>query len=831
MSFIQPFTIGEYLFVEVLSTTPPYIVHRTVHLAGQKFNFFKTFKNVNPDSRNSLSHSGDLRHEADVLRLLELPSVPKFCDFGEVKGHSYLVMEYIWGKSLLHILRELKAHRKMLSPDFASHIAGEVCRCIGQAHALRSATVPEGIAHYNLSPRNIIISYSGEVHLVDFGHRSPRLSRDTWDQFEFRNLSYLSPEQVTCSAVSPRADLFTMGSILYEMITGMPPFLEKTPEKVINRIARCSFQEPCAVHPGVPHELGRLVLQAMSAYPDDRFATATEMGHALDHYMKRSHSTFTTTKVRKLMRTLFEKDIVGDIKFFGKLADVVAPEARLLVRSIPRILFDEVRAEGSASNFEGLELGSALSGSGSGSRSRSRTPSSRPGSSVPASASPDSPSLMPPADGGIRSTMNYTLEELQTHHKNARRGIESFFEDEDSILVGEPGAVRIIPVHAGGPAPQPQAAPVAAAPAATGGSKGLRRLRTSILPFGEPGAQGKPIQPPPPMAWERESGLEIPSVSEAATRPAPVLGTRGSPSTAPAKRALSGGLLPAEDERSHLIGKQLGEYTITGVLGWGGMGTVYDGIQPTIGKEVAIKVLNPTLCANPQIAQRFLAEAKAVNSIRNPNIIDIFSFGIFEEHYHYFVMEKLNGITLGSFLLQHRIMPMDVAFEILAQVFSAVSAAHEKGIIHRDLKPDNIYLEKRPLYDHYVKILDFGIAKFTVSGFKSAITKAGTPIGTPKYMSPEQCRGVEVTASSDIYTLGVILYEMFTGTLPFRKNSYMEMLLAHLNETPTRPSMLVKMDPALENMILWTLHKDPKDRPSSVRELSDNLLAYLKTKK
>jgi len=333
------------------------------------------------------------------------------------------------------------------------------------------------------------------------------------------------------------------------------------------------------------------------------------------------------------------------------------------------------------------------------------------------------------------------------------------------------------------------------------------------------------------MAWEQESGLEIPSVSDAATLPAPVSGIDGSPASTPGKRVLSGGLLPAEDERAHLIGKQLGEYTITGVLGWGGMGTVYDGIQPTIGKEVAIKVLNPTLCANPQIAQRFLAEAKAVNSIRNPNIIDIFSFGIFEEHYHYFVMEKLNGITLGSFLLQHRIMPMNVAHEILAQVFSAVSAAHEKGIIHRDLKPDNIYLEKRPLYDHYVKILDFGIAKFTVSGFKSAITKAGTPIGTPKYMSPEQCRGVEVTASSDIYTLGVILYEMFTGTLPFRKNSYMEMLLAHLNETPTRPSMLVKMDPALENMILWTLRKDPKDRPSSVRELSDNLLAYLKTKK
>ncbi|PKN31640.1 MAG: serine/threonine protein kinase, partial [Deltaproteobacteria bacterium HGW-Deltaproteobacteria-20] len=122
------------------------------------------------------------------------------------------------------------------------------------------------------------------------------------------------------------------------------------------------------------------------------------------------------------------------------------------------------------------------------------------------------------------------------------------------------------------------------------------------------------------------------------------------------------------------------------------MGTVYDGLQPKIGKEVAIKVLNPHYAGNQHMAQRFLAEARAVNSIRNPNIIDIFSFGIFEDRYHYFVMEKLNGITLGSYIQQHGKVSLEVGHEILVQVFSAVSAAHGKGIIHRDLKPDNIYL-------------------------------------------------------------------------------------------------------------------------------------------
>jgi serine/threonine-protein kinase len=253
-------------------------------------------------------------------------------------------------------------------------------------------------------------------------------------------------------------------------------------------------------------------------------------------------------------------------------------------------------------------------------------------------------------------------------------------------------------------------------------------------------------------------------------------------------------------------------------------------VSTSIGKEVAIKVLDPAYCDDPQMAQRFLAEAKAVNSIRNPNIIDIYSFGIFDEKYHYFVMEKLNGTSLGNYLQLNKTVSFAVDLQILTQVFSAVTAAHGKGIIHRDLKPDNIYLEQRPLTEFYVKILDFGIAKFNIAGSKSAAVKTGTPMGTPQYMSPEQCTGEGVTEASDIYTLGVIVFEMFTGHLPFKKNSYLEMLLAHLREPPRRPSSLVPMDPELENIILWALQKNPEQRPRSVRDLAEPLLAYLRSK-
>jgi len=283
-----------------------------------------------------------------------------------------------------------------------------------------------------------------------------------------------------------------------------------------------------------------------------------------------------------------------------------------------------------------------------------------------------------------------------------------------------------------------------------------------------------------------------------------------------------------KDESDPLLGRMLGEYLVTGVIGWGGMGTVYDGIQPDIGKEVAIKVLNPSFSKQKDLAMRFLAEARAVNSIRNAHIIDIFSFGVVEEKYHFFVMERLHGESLGEFLKREEIISKPLAHEIMIQLMNAIGQAHEKGIIHRDLKPDNIFLERRDPFEHYVKVLDFGVAKFMEEGVYSAITKVGTAIGTPLYMSPEQAIGVDVAPESDIYSIGVILFEMFTGTLPFERKSYLEVLKAHMMDPPPRPSSLVPMDERLEHIILKTLAKKKEDRFHSIPELAEVLLPLLK---
>jgi serine/threonine protein kinase len=268
-----------------------------------------------------------------------------------------------------------------------------------------------------------------------------------------------------------------------------------------------------------------------------------------------------------------------------------------------------------------------------------------------------------------------------------------------------------------------------------------------------------------------------------------------------------------------LINTMVGEYRVTGVIGEGGMGTVFSGEQPLIGKRVAIKILKSNLSDDGDVVDRFLAEAKAVNKIRHPNIIDIFSFGTLSDGEQYFVMEHLEGCSLAAYMKEHRPVSYRAGRDILEQVLDALAAAHDHGIVHRDLKPDNIYLAARPGGGFMVKLLDFGVAKFTEEGVSVGRTRTGVPIGTPLYMSPEQCRGRDVSFQSDLYSLGVIMYEMFTGRTPFAAKTVYELVNAHVSRDPMRPSSIVDFPDELERIILWCMAKDQASRPGSALTL------------
>ncbi len=283
---------------------------------------------------------------------------------------------------------------------------------------------------------------------------------------------------------------------------------------------------------------------------------------------------------------------------------------------------------------------------------------------------------------------------------------------------------------------------------------------------------------------------------------------------------------PAEDEIDAYLGATIdGRYLVEKQLGEGGMGVVYLCRHTIIDKKVAMKVLRADMARNEEVTERFLNEARSASSIGNPHIIDISDFGRLPDGATYFVMEFLSGTPMAELADAGIALEPDRVGHIGIQLTQGLAAAHDAGIVHRDLKPDNIFLVRQGAQEDFVKILDFGIAK--ASSNVSKLTQAGQVFGTPHYMSPEQAAGAVVDHRSDIYALGVILYELSTGTLPFDADNFMAILTQHMYKAPLPPSQVEGLPHAfpegLEMIILKCMAKEPADRYQTMSEVGDQL--------
>ncbi len=266
-------------------------------------------------------------------------------------------------------------------------------------------------------------------------------------------------------------------------------------------------------------------------------------------------------------------------------------------------------------------------------------------------------------------------------------------------------------------------------------------------------------------------------------------------------------------------GQAVGEYEVEQKIGQGGFGAVFKAVHPLIGKQVAIKVLSQRFSVDPQMVSRFLAEARAVNQIRHHNIIDIFSFGTLEDGRLYYVMEYLDGEPLDKRLARRGRMSLGDAIPILRGIARALDAAHAKGIAHRDLKAENVFLAAHP-DGVFPKLLDFGIAKLmTPDDELTHKTRPGAPMGTPHYMSPEQCRGRDVDHRTDMYAFGVLAYVMLTGVYPLDGDDYMAILMRQVHDDPLPPSSHRPELPAGVNAVIaWLMRKDPAGRPETLMD-------------
>jgi serine/threonine-protein kinase len=264
-------------------------------------------------------------------------------------------------------------------------------------------------------------------------------------------------------------------------------------------------------------------------------------------------------------------------------------------------------------------------------------------------------------------------------------------------------------------------------------------------------------------------------------------------------------------------GTGLADYVIEEIVGRGGMGVVYRATHPVIGSRVAIKVLASDRLSDPHAVSRFVQEARTANEIRHPNIVDVFTFGRLDSGQAYCVMEYLDGISLAQHLASVRTMTLADAISVLYPVARALDAAHGKGIIHRDIKPGNLFLVRDPDSGGIgqVKLLDFGIAKLLATSALSPEhhTATGSWVGTPAYMSPEQWNAKEVDARADVYSLGVVAYEMLTGRLPFPSDGLADMLLRQQTQPPVPASQLnPELPPAIDRVFEHALDKDPTRR-------------------
>ena len=293
---------------------------------------------------------------------------------------------------------------------------------------------------------------------------------------------------------------------------------------------------------------------------------------------------------------------------------------------------------------------------------------------------------------------------------------------------------------------------------------------------------------------------------------------------------------------SDLVGRTIaGKFVVEDIIGSGAMGAVYRARQVALDKVVAIKVLHGEHADDATFAARFQREAKAASRLNHPNSMQVIDFGEEPDGLLYIAMEYLDGRSLHRVLREDRPLPAARTADVLMQTLAALAVAHDMGVVHRDLKPENIMVlqgtddDGRPR--DIIKVCDFGIAKITDSrAYKSGsdresnapVTTAGFLVGTPEYMSPEQGRGEKLDARSDLYSVGVVLYEILAGQPPFEAENAIGVVLRHITEAPVAPSQVAPgVDPRLEGVCMRAMRKPREERYQSAREMRSDLRAAM----
>jgi serine/threonine protein kinase len=647
-----------------------------------------------------------------VLRLSHSNLVSTF-DAGDVDGELFIAMELVEGKDLRAIWNRCVRTRTRIPVDVALVVVQEIARALAYVHTYGGL----GLVHRDVAPPNILLSYRGDVKLTDFGlARSILKQEHTAPGVVFGRASYLAPEQARGEVADARTDVYSLGIVLWELLTGQS-YLQLAgldPVTSLSLVRHPKTQPPSSRAPWIVPELDAVVLKALTADRAERFQSAEDMRLALSEVTARVAPRADGERIAQFLRGLY-RDTLGE---------ETAERERLLV-----------------------QVGSFFD----------QQPEPRRTAGKPARAR--------------RAPV-------------AQDDLDPFFAPSPGPRSGRFSAASGDVTDVASSPPETATSRVVPAPDESLAASALRVRASSHVRRVSADLSGAELTT---KVWRRGRG------------------PRG------------------EDAAQTFVGRVIdSRYFIKHRIGEGGMGTVYAAEHVDIGKTVAVKILHRLFSGEEQLVERFRREARAASRVGHPHIIEVTDFGTTEEGCAYFVMEYLEGMDLADVLVREGRVHPARAVRIAIQICQALEAAHTAGVIHRDLKPENIFLVTRDAQVDFVKVLDFGIARdlFRDSG---QLTNPGMTMGTPEYMAPEQSLGRPADRRTDVYAVGALLYEMVTGTAPFKADSHREMLESKRRPPESLRKHASKIPPALDEIILRALGPDPDRRPQTMAELEQDL--------
>ncbi|MEM6367986.1 MAG: protein kinase [Myxococcota bacterium] len=649
---------------------------------------------------------------------------------GESEQRLYIAIERASGPTWAALRDRARAAGQTFTVDAIIVLGLQVAQLLSAASRHPwSEGESEGLVAGQLAPQSIYVAPSGEMRVVGMGLGRSRVCLPPTRG----RLPYRAPELFAREPVRPSSDVYALGVLLYDAFSGNETFERSS----VSAVKAAVLEEKPATLSHIPAPIDQLLRRMMAKRPEERPIDPEEI-------------------VRSLRSGLGREPSVLDAEW-AEHVRVLFPERQRARPSVPY-----VQTRGRA-------------------RANSMVPDGLPGTEIPA-IGPDA----------------YDIEDLAL-----------------ALETGDVGAgpLEVPPVEAPRPPPVPQDGK-AAPSASLGGldavdeSFDVDSIVNAIVssrprrPASKPKEDGpttpRPaVTPRPRQVPEAPAPTGFPSPRQVASGPSDDLraGSADLRTGAPMAAGLpAAGPAPAQtptadlarvpDERGQLaVGDVIQDrYRVIEELGRGGMSIVYRAQHMHLLKDVAVKLLRPELSMLQNVVERFQREARAVCRLESPHIVRVTDFGRTEDDLLYLVMDLIEGGSLAGLLKRRERVEPKEAVDLVVQILSGLMHAHESDIVHRDLKPDNIMLldEARPT----VKILDFGIAKLGGSGDTSSITQAGTVFGTPRYMSPEQAAGEPVDHRTDLYTVGVILYQLLTGKVPFEGDSTVQLLAKVLTQAP-----------------------------------------------